>query len=389
MAGPWEDFAPINEHGPWEDFARSADQSVPGQISLPLIGKPSLIGMAKGLFEEAKSAATLPGDVYAGRVNPESDEGIKRSLGAASIISPASVGRTMALRPAAPAPTAAVVKDAATVGYKELTQEAAAIPIAKAAGEELASNLKTTLNAEGLRPSVAPKVHSTLDEVAKAVSERPDLGELIALKKSFKEIAGGIDKSERKAAMMVLPELDAKIVSLAPEILPKLKTADANYASAMQAATIEKAISKARDQASKSGMGGNLDNAIRQRISSAVEKSAGLTPQEMAQARRVVQGGAVTNIARGVGKFDPTSHGLAALIHLGATLPTMGMNLPFAVAGMVGRRAAEARTLKAAKELSRMIRDRSPLAQNQDRGGILGLSRLPPPNLSLLSHLVP
>src|SRR5262249_35864751 len=53
-------------------------------------------------FEAGKSAATLPGDVYAGRVAPESPEGIRRAFEMASLASPMSAGRTaMRLAPAA------------------------------------------------------------------------------------------------------------------------------------------------------------------------------------------------------------------------------------------------------------------------------------------------
>jgi hypothetical protein len=48
---------------------------VAGQITLPLIGAPSLIGLLKSLW----SGATLPGDVLAAKVDPLSDEGIARS----------------------------------------------------------------------------------------------------------------------------------------------------------------------------------------------------------------------------------------------------------------------------------------------------------------------
>ena len=61
------------------------EADVPGQIHLNIPGvgsfKPSLIGALKGLFEAGKSEVTLPGDVYAGRVNPMSDEGSGKPKG--------------------------------------------------------------------------------------------------------------------------------------------------------------------------------------------------------------------------------------------------------------------------------------------------------------------
>lgn len=44
--------------------------------------------LARGLIGQAESAATLPGDVYAGRVDPNSDEAIARSADFATLLSP-------------------------------------------------------------------------------------------------------------------------------------------------------------------------------------------------------------------------------------------------------------------------------------------------------------
>src|SRR5215831_8639597 len=82
------------------------------QVNLPLIGKPSLIGMAKGLWNAATSAATLPGDVYTGRVDPLSEEGIKRSAELATFATPVSPRTAASLAPKT-APTIEELKAAA------------------------------------------------------------------------------------------------------------------------------------------------------------------------------------------------------------------------------------------------------------------------------------
>src|SRR5689334_19391737 len=124
---------------------QATEQKVPGQISIPLPGggsfTPSLIGMVKGLLNAGVDAATLPGDVYAGKLDPLSDEGIGRSANLATMTALPSAGRTLA-RPAVNASVASELKDAARPTFQELTGVGNTIavegkPIAQGIAEEL------------------------------------------------------------------------------------------------------------------------------------------------------------------------------------------------------------------------------------------------------------
>jgi hypothetical protein len=149
---------------------------------------------------------------------------------------------------------------------------------------------------------------------------------------------------------------------------------------AMTAQDIQEAIANGGRRAAKSGTGGNVDNAVRQEV----DKAGGdlsLTPEEQAQRDRTVLGDRLTNAARYVGKLDPTSGGLSAMLHLMSTIPTGGANMPFAAAGFGARKLAEARTLANGRQLSQMILSRSPLAQS------IPLPPLPQLGLSPLRRL--
>jgi hypothetical protein len=55
------------------------------------------IGLGRGLYEQAKSGFTLPGDVYAGRTDPNSDEAIRRSTDLAMTMPLAAMPLSMAV----------------------------------------------------------------------------------------------------------------------------------------------------------------------------------------------------------------------------------------------------------------------------------------------------
>lgn len=83
-------------------------------------GKPQfdsnagIFGIARDIAKSAVSGATLPGDVYAGKVDPMSDEGIGRSFELAQFASPLSVANKsrMVMTP----PQSPIARDAAEAG---------------------------------------------------------------------------------------------------------------------------------------------------------------------------------------------------------------------------------------------------------------------------------
>lgn len=119
--GPWEDFArtaapapsappAAAPEGPWQDFAPKA---------APEPYQPrtfTLSNILKGVYNAAVSGATLPRDVYEGKVDPLSDEAIRRSVDLAGLASPITPASRVALAAPAAAPAAGAVRDAADLG---------------------------------------------------------------------------------------------------------------------------------------------------------------------------------------------------------------------------------------------------------------------------------
>jgi hypothetical protein len=273
---------------------------------------------------------------------------------------------------AAPAeiPSAGAIKTAAGTAYDALQNAGNGIPVPPQAWNSLSNRAIDMLNTKGLREPIVPKAHAIANDVL-GNPQVGDVSDLIIAKRAFKELANGSDASEAKAATTLLPMIDTQIIQAAPSLFGKLKQADANYASAMQAKQVEDAIELGKLNAGTSGVGGNLVNTIRQQFKPMVkpgDQMPGLTPDELAQARKVATGGSQlspTNLLRLAGRLDPTSGGLMAALQLGATLPTGGANIPVALAAYAARKLAEARTLSDANKLSEMIRSRSPYAASQ------------------------
>ncbi len=264
-------------------------------------------------------------------------------------------------------PSAATIKTAAGKAYDALQDAGNGIPVPPQAWNSLNNRAIDMLNTKGLREPIVPKTHAIANDVL-GNPQVGDVSDLIIAKRAFKELANGSDASEAKAATSLLPMIDTQIIQAAPQLYRQLRTADADYASAMQAKQVENAIELGKLNAGTSGVGGNLVNTVRQQFKPMVklgDEMPGSTPDELAQARKVATGGnrgSFTNLLRLGGRLDPSSGGLMAALQLGATLPTGGANISVAIGGYAARKLAEARTLSEANKLSEMIRSRSPYA---------------------------
>lgn len=165
-----------------------------------------------------------------------------------------------------------------------------------------------------------------------------------------------------------------------------IKQANQDWASQAKLLDVDRLLTKAERQAARSGMGSNIDNAIRQKISSILdspERSVGYTPEELAQMNRIVNGTPAGNALRIAGKLGP--HGaLSTMAAVGSAAATKGLSIPFSIGALAARKGAEATTKNAAAELENMIARRSALAQQpqfQTGQQFLPSSSLPGVNL--------
>jgi hypothetical protein len=90
------------------------DTEVRGNI-LPLSRNVETDKLSLAVPGFIQDPATLPGDVYTGKVDPQSDEGGRRALGFAAATLPSNVARGARMRPGSPEPQGAASADAQLV----------------------------------------------------------------------------------------------------------------------------------------------------------------------------------------------------------------------------------------------------------------------------------
>lgn len=355
-----------------------------------------IIPMAKAAYHSLVDAATLPGDVYAGRAqvpsktgtvpgsvpldSPEGQSGSGRIANMALTTSPSSVASRAGL-PAVEAvaksvPTAAEIKGVAQQGYEQAKNMG--VEIAPQSIQNSTRGLISNLAEKGIDAELAPKTFSILKKL-----ENPpaDSVATIANMESARRALGNAAKdftnpTEQLAAKRAQSHLDDYLEGLgSKDVLSGdaagaakiLGEARGNYAAAKRSERVAEALTKADRQAASAGSGGNIDNATRQQLKSILnspKKSAGYSADELAQMERVVEGTRTGNIARLIGKAAPTgvvSGGLSSGAGYAVGGPIGAIAVP--TAGYLAKKIADKSTERQARILDEMIRSRAPMAR--------------------------
>jgi hypothetical protein len=352
--------------------------------------------IAKGLY----SAMTLPGDVAQGNVSMTDANGntnpevINRSAELASVASPMSpaarmgVGWAGALKTQeAPAPTQEALAKAASVGYDKA--RGLGVEIAPQAIANLGHKIGATLDEMGINGELAPKTFSILDRISNpppgAVGST--ISNLETIRRSLghaakdfanptEQLAAGRAKDHLLDYMATIPDQDV-IRGPAAEASKILRDATGNYAASKRAGQITDAYDAADLSAAAANSGQNAGNATRQRIKSILlndKKSAGYSPDEVAQMETLVRGTTLGNTGRVLGNYLGGGGGLGALhsssagAGVGALLggplgAAVGAALPPTV-GYGLKKLSDKSVNTQAQALVDMILKRSPLAQS-------------------------
>lgn len=377
-----------------------APKDVPGQISLPGIGKPSMIGFIKGLYETGKSAAMLPGDVYAGRVNPLSEEGIKRATDFASIVTPG--GRAAVARRSGSTPmSTAEIKGAAGKIYDDVTEASRNMPLAAPppprnymapmtgatrqveegiSGADIARQVRQIADEPTTpRPRAASEAWKQIDEIEKA----RDVGDLIDIRRNLVELTrgGGQDVA---AAAAALNRLDPQIDRFLPGTTASLRAADKSYAKAHQVGDVETAVKAIADtQMPSVSEATRLQRAFRPLLDKGRDKY--MSPEARAAVKAVAKPGMSVGLLRTLGAFDPRSIWGATALGA-ASVPTMGKAMLLAPAAMVARTARERIMANRAQRAIEALRADAPVNVMQPGYRSPATVALPPPAASPLSY---
>jgi hypothetical protein len=344
--------------------------------------------------------ATLPGDVYTGKVDPRSEEGLQRSLGFAAATLPSNIARGPRFRPGQPEPAPVApkntmlpktedLKSLASSLYKEW--EDAGVTIKPQAFNRLAYGLRKLAEDELVGSKLHPGSHSALSTiyskrvlppkqdpmsgVTGVVKKSPDrtfpLAEIDNLRRQVKTASKGHKEEladDRRIASIAEDRIDEWLESLGPKDI-----AAGDYQKAMAALTrsrpmwaryrkaelMDEVRERAMDKVGANYSAAGLQTAIRQELKAIrgnPSKFRRFSKPEQAVIKSLVRGGSFENMLRMLGKFDPIGGGaMQAVLSLAAGHMT-GTGPVLNAAGFAANRASTRMTKNKLNKLDALIR---------------------------------
>lgn len=430
MAGPWEAFSTQEEKPaakPWEAFAKEKEPEGRGLIDQAL----GLTGERVKTWPEraVRGALTLPKRMIDAAYSAPAG-----SREATEAMIPVAAETALTMSPVNPAiragdkiiPGAAKsfkAERAAVPTTEELAKTGGAeISAAKGSGLELNSSVLSNYSKDlqqglfdgsmfgkTIHPVDAPATFAKLKEIENApAGSIVTAANLQSLRESLQATAQNFNPAAAKdqlAASLAIKRLDGLIPSVAekdvlagaPATTQGLfESGRGNYAAGQRSNDITGSLDRAntgileraetRAQAANSGR--NIDNTIRSKVASVLEKPkdvSGFSDAELAALNGVVEGGTGRNTARYIANLMGGGGGVgqSGMAAIGAGLGGAGGGIPGAIVGGVipavagsGAKAiANALAKRDLRKVDELLRKRSPLYQE----------RLENPNMSPVS----
>jgi hypothetical protein len=229
----------------------------------------------------------------------------------------------------------------------------------------LVDNITKDAVGNNLSPMRHPKAASMVSDLQNLAGSSPTLTEIDQLRQVIRrDVASSSDPAEKFFGRRMIDQIDQFIEGAGPEAVSAGSASDA--AGLMATARdlnaryrktegVTEAVEKAKRQAGSTGSGGNVDNAIRQKLRTLLEKTPNLTAEEKAAFDKVILGGGrVQNTLRTVGKLSPQGNGLMTALSIGGTMANPALGVP-TVAGAVSKTIADAMTRGNVDDLLRIV----------------------------------
>lgn len=396
MAGPWEQYqntqappAPAAD-GPWAKYQTAKPKTEPYSGSILPFSKDAEGNVSfdtnAGFIGSLKRALSLPSEVYEGKVDPLSNEGIDRAREMAGWVSPMNPAVRsgdfaipgMKRQPGvttAVAPNSEELLKAGGGGFNAVRDMG--VHYRSDAVASVANQIRTQLEKDGIIERVAPDTYSILKalEAPPANSTAPLSGVEAAQRvlKQFRQKNIVSNPTDREAARKVIEGLNefiksagddpAAVVAGPAAAAGKLHgEANANYAAGKRLELLEGKKDSAELRAAATNSGANFDNILRQRAVSILDNPrlrAGFNEQELKLLEEVAKGTASRNTVRYVGNLLGGGGGLGAAalgILTAGWVPAVG-----AVAKTMGNKG----TRKVWDMLMEEVGKRSPLYQQR------------------------
>lgn len=429
QAAPTQGAVPVVAANPFSDLIPAAAPSVP----LPQPRPPQqsawdmLTGtngpryqtwperLVRGLVSGAADAATLPHDVVQEAQQPAPAQISDSDVSRLSI--PSAINFAAMANPTPPAMQAGegagfvgskMVKDAPPVPSTQQLAQAGANDISAATTSPLrvaapavgdwSRGVQQQLLGDGIHPVDAPATFAKLQELENAPSGAyATAANLVSLRRSLGKTAQNFNPAagaDQLAATRAIKGLDSFIPNIDPASVlagtPSataglLKSGNANYAAAMRSndltGVLDRAntgiLERAQNRAQAANSGRNLDNTIRSKIASLLEKPkevSGYNDAELQALNNVVQGGGVRNSARYVGNLlggggGIGETGIGALgagggaVMGGPVGAVIGAVTPTAT-GVVAKTIANSLAKRSLNSADELMRSNSPLYQD-------------------------
>ncbi len=295
-----------------------------------------------------------------------------------------SISEARALKAATP--SLADVKNEASQTYDALTSRNVATPLPQSTLDNLASDITTTLNNRGIRPSNAGSIHQAVDEIrTPATNGAADVADLVAARQSIKELLGKPD-TNKAGAFVALGKIEKEIETASPGTMASLKEADKNWGAMRANEALDKRLARADLRAAGADSGMNVGNKIRQKVADLLlsNEAKYLPPETKADLEKIVRGTWTQNGMRHVANLLGGGGGLGMLAGAGAGYEAGGWQGALAGAAL-GRGLRIGNNISVSRQAQRTaeaIRRRSPLGQSMP-------PILPPKTSVALSAILP
>jgi hypothetical protein len=207
-----------------------------------------------------------------------------------------------------------------------------------------------------------------------------------AIRKNVGGLGRSLDPTEQRVAGIVRQRMDGFLGSMTPadviapqagaaeRALGDLREGRALHARVRKATALDNALESGELRAGSTGSGANGQNTARQNLRPFVDPTSpksgrlNLNPEEAAQARAIVQGGAGENMLRGLGKLAPTGavSAIPSALAVGATGAT-GLAVP--AAGYLAKGLSERIQARKVERLRDTVRRGSALPEVSGTAG--------------------
>jgi hypothetical protein len=272
-------------------------------------------------------------------------------------------------------PTTEQLKAASREAYGAAKESGVMVP-AKGYSEAL-DGIKKMATEEGVDKTLHPKSSAVLARLDEASGKDLTLQEAETLRKIALDAEDDLNPVTRqptpdaRLAGKIVDELDEKIDALATNA-----PARALWSRSKRSEMIDRAIHRAEIRAGAHYTQAGMEHALRQEFKQLAlneRRMRGLTKEQRAAVEKVAKGGVLENSLRNIGKFDPTSGGMAAFtsVGLGAGLSgfTGGASFALPAAGFIAKRRATQMTANnVEKARSSLVGHGLPTAAQPSRG---------------------